>query len=162
MENLIIPKKVTIRLTDNRGTPLPIENVIFTVHLFARRKNDFNLGPYVSNIDGVVVITETDIRHEVAATYDSGLMDYVSVETCHTLVEIRLEPDENIQRALNCRETAWKNLLKGETERWGSMQNLLRTYREATNNRLKDLSRIRADWDGSKEEYEYNFPINLK
>ncbi len=56
--NLILPKKVTIRLVDNRKQPVPIANVILGVHLFASRKNDFYLGPYVSNADGIVVITK--------------------------------------------------------------------------------------------------------
>jgi hypothetical protein len=164
MGNLIIPEKVTIRLKDNHGQPLPMANVIFGIHLFARHKNDFHLGPYVSNTDGIVVITGTDIQHDVEATYDSGLMDYVSVETCHTLAEIQLETADDIQKALHCRETEWTSLLKGETERWGSMNNLLKIYRQAANSRLNvcmGFSRIRDDWDGSKEEYGYDFAVGL-
>jgi len=118
------------------SNPRGLANVIFTIHLYARRKNGFDLGPYLSDDRGVVTITEADMRDDVDATYDSGLMDYVSVENCHTFMEIRLETEEHIRQALHSRETVWKNLLKGEKERWGSMENLLRAYRESSNCRL--------------------------
>jgi hypothetical protein len=165
MGNLIIPKKVEIRLKDNREQPARLANVIFTIHLFARRKNDFDLGPYLSDEMGVVTITEADMRHDVDATYDSGLMDYISVENCHTFMEIRLETEEHIRRALHSRETVWKTLLKGERERWGSMENLLRAYRESSNGRLnvhEGFSRLRDDWDGRQAEYKYEFQIAFR
>jgi hypothetical protein len=140
-------------------------NVILGVHLFASRKNDFYLGPYVSNADGIVVITKEDLYHDVEATYDSGLMDYVSVETCHTLVEIELKTADDIEKALHSREKVWTMLLKGETERWGTIKNLLKTYKTSANKNLdvsKEFSRIRDDWDGRRDEYEYDFFINPK
>ena len=160
--NLILPQKVTIRLVDNRKQPVSMANVIFGVHLFASRKNDFYLGPYVSNADGFVVITKEDLNHDVEATYSSGLMDYVSVDTCHTLVEIELKTAEDIEKAIHCREKVWPILLKGEAERWGTLKSLLKTYKTSTNKNLKvskEFSHIRDDWDGSRDEYEYDFVI---
>lgn len=165
MQNLIFPQKVTVRLVDGRGKPVPLANVIVTVHLFARRKNDFDLGPYVSNEMGVITFTESDLRHDVEATYDGGLMDYVSVESCYTFVEVRIKTEESVLQALNARENVWKNLLKGERERWGSIENLLSAYRQSNNGLLnvhKDLSRVRDDWDGSKSEYQYDLRVSLK
>jgi hypothetical protein len=164
MGNLIIPQKITIHLIDYHGQLCALGNVLFTIHLFARRKNDFHLGPYLSDKDGIVTITEGDLRHDIDATYDSGLMDYTSVEDCHALVEIQPNTVDDIKRAIHSRETVWTNLLKGEKERWGSMQNLLKTYRESSNHRLvlpAVFPRIRDEWDGIKPEYEYDFRINI-
>jgi hypothetical protein len=60
MGNLIIPNKATIRLLDERDQPVRLANIIFTVHLYARRKNDFDLGPYLSDDTGVITIMGVD------------------------------------------------------------------------------------------------------
>lgn len=49
-------RKVVLRLLDSDGNPLRMPNVLFAVKAFAKRKNDFDLGPFVTNDDGVVTI----------------------------------------------------------------------------------------------------------
>lgn len=165
MANLILPNKVTIQLTDNREIPLAFPNALFTVCLFARHKNDFHLGPYISTDSGLVEITQSDLQNDIDSTYESGLMDYVSVETCFPFVEIRLDHPDDIDRAIKSRTEYWTSLLKGEKKRWGNMQNLLNAYYSSTNSKLqaiKGFSRIRDEWGGSKIEYNYKFMIQEK
>ena len=164
-ENIVLPQKVTIQLVDSSGTAIELSNVIFTIQLFARHKNNFYLGPFSSDDSGKVVISQTDLENEVKATYSSGLMDYAPVETCHPIVEIFPMQPEDIERALNARENVWTILLDGEKDRWGTLQNLLTVYRQAKNNEIKiskDLSLIRDEWNGKKDEYIYSFTINNK
>lgn len=160
MANLILPDEVTIQLFDTDGQPMQIENVLFSVHLFARHKNDFNLGPYVSDPTGKVVISNADLRNDIVATHDSGCMDYCAVEGAFPFVEIRLSHPDDIDRIINARTTtAWTSLLKGEKERWGTMDNLIQTYRNASNPELmvwKGFSKIRDEWDGKKTQYHYD------
>jgi len=56
MESIVLPEKVVLRLLDSDGNPLRMPNVLFAVKAFAKRKNDFDLGPFVTNDDGVVTI----------------------------------------------------------------------------------------------------------
>jgi hypothetical protein len=167
MSNLVLPERVTIQLIDNHRKPFALSNVLLTVCLFARRKNDFFLGPYVSNASGIVEITGLDLRHDIDATYDSGLMDYVAAENAFSFVEIRLEHPDDIDRALKSRTTAWTSLLKGEKERWGTMEKLLNEYRNASNpglvvNKGSSISRIRDEWDGSQTQYNYDLMVQKK
>src|ERR1039457_5070279 len=160
MTNLVLPERVTIQLIDSHKKPLALPNTLFSVCLFTRRKNDFFLGPYVSNASGIVEITGANLRHDINATFDSGLMDYVAVENAFSFVEIRLDHPDDIDRALKSRTTAWTSLLKGEKERWGTMDKLFDVYRNASNLSFivrKGSSRIRDEWDGSQMQYEYDF-----
>ena len=92
-------------------------------------------------------------------------MDYVAVEDAFPFVEIRLDHPDDIDRALKSRTTARTSLLKGEKERWGRMDKLLDTYRNAANRSLivsKGFSRIRDEWDGSQTQYHYDFMVQTK
>jgi hypothetical protein len=165
MANLILPEKIIIQLTDSQNRPLVFPDVVFFVHFFAKHKNDFHLGPFVSDQSGKVAISHQELVWNIQATYDSGLMDYSAVETCHPSIEIILEYPDIIKRTLTTREKVWSVLLKGEKERWGALENLLNVYRCAKNDQIelsKDFMKIRDTWDGTKKEYNYNFPISLK
>ena len=166
MANLILPDEVTIQLIDTQDQPMAMANVLFSIYLFARHKNDFHLGPYVSDSSGTVTIPLTDLRHDIAANHSSGCMDYAPVEKAFSLIEIRLDHPDDIDRIINARTTtSWTSLLNGEEERWGTMDNLIQTYRSASNRELrvmKNFSRIRDEWDGSKKKYQYKFRVQKK
>ncbi len=165
MANLVLPDEITIQLIDSNDQAVALENVLFTIKIFARHKNDFSLGSYVSDSTGRVIITNEDLRHEVSATYDSGCMDYAHVEDAFPMIEIQLDHPDDIERCIQSRTTSWKSLLKGETERFGSIEELIDIYRNSTNHTLniwKGFSKIRDEWDGSKTKYHYDFRIQKK
>jgi hypothetical protein len=90
-------------------------------------------------------------------------MDYVNVADCFSLVEMELLSESQIQQALECRLKVWTRLLKGEQERWGSIENLLQVYRTSSNKDLtvlKGVSRIRDEWDGKEQQYYYEFCVS--
>ncbi len=120
----------------------------------ARRKNDFTLQPFASDQEGLVTILRKEIEAAVAATYDSGLMDYAHVSDCFPTVEIVLLSDDDIDRAVAARKI-WIHLLAGERDRWNSIEQLLNVYRNASNNRLlseRSLP-IRDNWERDGAEY---------
>ncbi len=163
MSNIVFPNEVFITLRDARNQPLAISNILFQVHTFARRKNDFFLGPYPTKEQGIAHFTKTELEMDVQATYDSGLMDYMNVGDCSSFVEIELLSERQIQQALKSRTEVWVRLLKGERERWGTMENLLRAYRESRNRELnveEDFSKIRAEWDGTQATCTYDFVVS--
>jgi hypothetical protein len=158
MTSLVLPEKVVLRLVDPEGGAFLIRNVLFLVHTFARHKNDFELGPFVSDADGIVTITKRELLAEANATYDSGLMDYRAVEECHPLVEIHAMEPQQVEKALEARTNVWKRLLRGESERWTSIEELRTVYRTSANNRVS-VQPLKSLWDGSQSEFEFVIPV---
>jgi hypothetical protein len=159
--SLLIPEKVVLRLVDSESNPLRVANVLFLVHTFAKRKNDFTLGPFVTDEEGVVTITKRDLLAEATAHYESGLMDYDAIENCQPSVEIAaMEPSE-IEKALEARQRTWKMLLRGESERWATIEDLRKLYREAANKRIS-AQPVTVLWDGSDDKCEYLVPAALR
>jgi hypothetical protein len=161
MAFLILPEKVVLRLVDSAASPVRVANVLFRVHTFSTRKNDFKLAPFVTNREGVATIRKAELLAEAAAHYDSGLMDFDRIETCQPVVEIAPMDPSEIERALKARTDVWKNLLQGEIERWTSIEELRDVYRNAANGRVS-LKSFRACWDGSETEVEYSLPAVLR
>ena len=91
--------------------PIRLANVLFVVRAFANRKNDFVLGPFATDQDGVVKITKRDLMAEATANYDTGIMDFDSVENCKPVVEIAAMKASEIEKALQARTTIWTKLL---------------------------------------------------
>lgn len=162
MANIVLPDEITIQLVNKKDQAIALENVLFKILIFARHKNDFSLGPYKSDSSGKVTITKDDLRHEVAATYDSGLMDYAPVEDAYPSIEIRPYQQDEIERYIKSRTTAWTSLLKGEKERWDSIDELIDVFKNSTNHTLKGwklFAKIKDVWDGSRLLFHYDFKI---
>jgi carboxypeptidase C (cathepsin A) len=165
MTKFILPDKITVKLIKQRQQDFPVDNILLYIKTSARHKNDFYLGPFVSDKNGVVTITKNDINNEVTATYESGLMDYSSIENSFTFVELRLYDQDEIDRMIQSRTKVWTSLLKGEKERWTSINHLVDTLKKSNNKHLllyDSTKRIRADFDGTQNEYEFQFDIYKK
>jgi len=104
-QTLVLPERVRLRLTDVSGRSVALADVLLRIHAFARRKNDFDLQPFPTDSEGVAVISRDQLRAEVSATYDSGLMDYCGIEECYPAVEISVLTVDEIQRAIHARTT---------------------------------------------------------
>jgi hypothetical protein len=158
MNSLVLPNKVVIKLLDKHLLPVRLAGVLFNVRLFARHKDNFTLGPYASDGDGLVTILREEIDAEINANYDSGWMNYGRVSDCVPAVEIRLLSEDDIHRAVEARKKVWKDLLAGERDRWSSMEQLLTVYESAKNVSLliDESTPIRDEWDEDGAEYSYN------
>ena len=163
MNSLVLPNRVVIQLVDKNLFPLKLGGVLFQVQLFASHKSDLTLQPFASDGDGLVTISRKELDAEIAANYDSGLMDYAPVSDCASTVEIRLLAEDDIHHAVEARRT-WKRLLAGERDRWNSMEQLLNVYRRAKNASLfSDQSPpIHDAWDKAGAEYSYNCVVVTK
>jgi hypothetical protein len=154
-KTLVLPERVRLKLTDTVGKPVALAEVLFRIHAFARRKNDFDLGPYPTNAEGVAVISRSELGAEVSAAYDSGLMDYCGINECDPTVEISVLTTDQIQRAIHVRTMVWRHLLKGEEQRWASINELVELYGRAANSQIW-AEPLRAEWDGQRSEYEHS------
>ncbi|HEX8179472.1 MAG TPA: hypothetical protein VF525_08010 [Pyrinomonadaceae bacterium] len=172
MSNLILPELATIKLKTliSQGKYKPgleqdyrLPNIVFSVDTHARRKNDYHLGPFFSDENGLVTITRELLDIYVEATLESGLMDYTHISDCYSLIEIRLWSDNDLERAIRGRRT-W-GLLKREKNLWKSPEELIERFRNANNRNLliaEGFSHIRDEWDGSKQEFAYDFYVTPK
>ena len=154
---------MTVRLLSPTGEPYRCADLLLRVHAIARRKNDFRLGPYPTDADGVARITRADLEAAVGSTLDSGLMDYYRIEDCHSTVQISLWTPDDISRAHNARSTTWTSLLSGELRRWHSMQELLALYSRAlaATRSLSGLYAldIRAEWTDPSARHSYDMRL---
>ena len=155
---LVLPGKVTVRLVDFGGNAFQLENVLFTITSFALRKNNFRLGPFASNRQGVIEFTKADLLAEASANYDTGVMDFDSIENCHPEVLIAAMSEKEVEGALYARANIWKSLLNGESQRWNSIDELRETYRTASN-KLISAEPLQTRWDGERSEYEYSIRV---
>jgi hypothetical protein len=153
MGNLIFPEKVKVRLVGPNKEPIRVPGVLIVVHLFALRKNDFYLQPFKTDANGEANIQKQELLAEAAAHYDSGLMDYEAIEESRPLVEVRSMSAAEIRSALSSRSRVWTSLLKGESERWSSIQELVDSYRQAANERVS-VTPVRVSWHLACKEYD--------
>jgi len=163
MANLILPEIATIKLKTGMGQDYRVSNIIFSVDTHARHKNDYHLGPFFSDENGVVTITRELLDIYVEAEVESGLMDYTHISDCYSLVEIRLWSENDMERGIRGRQL-W-GLLKREKTLWESPEELIEQFRKANNRNLvvtEGFSRIRDEWDGSRQQYAYDFYVTPK
>jgi hypothetical protein len=161
--NLILPEIATVKLKTGMGQDYRVPNIVFSVETHARHKNDYHLGPFFSDDDGVVAITRELLDIYVEAELDSGLMDYTHISDCYSLIEIRLWSENDLEQAIKVRQL-W-GLLKREKTLWQSPEELIERFRNANNRALaisEGFSRIRDEWDGRKQEYGYDFYVTQK
>ncbi len=165
---LSLPNSVCVELRLPDRSPLRMSKVLFSIQTFATHKNDISMFPFATGEDGVARITRDLMLAEIAATYDSGLMDYASIESAHDMIEVRLASSSEIERAIESRTKSWTSLLKGERERWKNMDELLDLLRSA-NNRELDISdaptlrpKVRDSWSDSTVDKRYEVYVGRK
>ena len=108
-----------------------------------------------------MTIMKRDLLAEASAHYDSGLMDYDAIENCQPLVVIAAMEPQAIEKALEARRKVWTSLLRGESERWTNIEELLSLYRTAANKSIS-AQEIRVRWDGSANEFEYAITAEVR
>jgi hypothetical protein len=164
-DNLVLPNNLTIQMNPSSKQNFTLDNILIYIKTKAIRKNDFYLGPYFSNKKGEISISKNDLENEVEATYDSGLMDYSSIESNFPEVEICIYTQEEINKHIESRSKYWTSLLKGEEKRWKSINELLEVLRNANNKNLllnDSNKKINAVLDGTQSNYRFEMNITFK
>ena len=165
MSKFILPDKVTIKLIKSPKDDFPVDNILLYIKTYARHKNDIHLGPFISDKHGIVTIKNKELENTINDTYDSGLMDYSSIENSFAFIEIRLYQQDEIKEMIKSRSKFWTSLFKGEKERWDSSEHMIDTLKNSNNKLLnlnKSINRLRAEFDGTLSEYEFQFNIYKK
>jgi hypothetical protein len=94
------PDKLTV-LARDRDTRLPAKGVAILLVLFAARKNDYSVGPLITNENGQVEFTRAECESAIKQAQEAFVMDYHGdLESCRPLIEVRLHLPEYIEKML--------------------------------------------------------------
>jgi hypothetical protein len=156
---LVLPEEVTIRLLSEDRTPFRVPEVIVEIYTSGCRKNNYHLGPFFSDADGVVTITREMLERAASDELATGLMDYGGIGECAPDVAIRPWTKSEVTRAVEAREY-WTSLLPGEAAEYRSIDELIQRYTQAANHRLRFGGVAPQDrWDGSRARVEYEYVV---
>ena len=94
------PDTLTVTARD-RDTSLPVKDVAIVLVLFAKRKNDYSVGPLITNENGKVESTRAECESAIKQAQEAFVMDYHGdLESCRPLIEVRLHLPEYIEKML--------------------------------------------------------------
>src|SRR5580698_1604437 len=84
------PETLTVTILE-QGTNLPIEGLAVVLELFATRKNNYIIGPVVSDSSGQVKFTRDECERSIKADKEMFLMDHIDdLEECEEFLDVRL------------------------------------------------------------------------
>jgi len=181
MQTLFIPDKIQIQLVDANGNSFHQDKILIGIKTFANHKNNINISPFLSDKNGIITITATDIKNAVDNFISYGLMDYSSLESAKPEIQIYYWGTESLDRYINY----WTELLENATdlkqfEIWGDKlgkrelenANIERREREElelyatcynnTMNQKSDIIIIKDNWDKPNAELNYKVNLDLK
>src|SRR5258708_11381985 len=94
------PEKLTVVARDG-ATSQPVKDVAIVLVLFAKRKNDYSVGPLITNENGKVESTRAECESAIKQAQEAFVMDYHGdLESCRPLIEVRLHLPEYIEKML--------------------------------------------------------------
>jgi hypothetical protein len=91
------PDKLTVVARDH-DTGLPAKDIAIVLVLFATRKNNYSVGPLISNENGQVDFTHSECEFAIKRAQEMFLMDYSGdLESCRPVIEVSLHPPERVE-----------------------------------------------------------------
>ena len=90
------PDSLSVRVLD-RLTRAPVEGLAIVLELFALRKNNYIVGPAISDQAGEVQFTREECKRTIKSDQEMFIMDYEGdLEDCRPNLEVRLHAPEHI------------------------------------------------------------------
>ena len=156
---MIFPNSLNIFLKNRiNGEKLKIENVIISIHLFAKYRNDYHLGPFFSNEMGEYFLNSNILIASAEAELATGLMDYEDYHNCKDEAVIKILSVFEVSRLKNARKM-W-GILKDEKSLYESKEQLLSRI-ELSNNHKIEPSQVMVQLNTSGKILEVVFPIGV-
>jgi len=91
------PDKIKFKIVD-KDSKDPVQDVAVALILYAQKKNNYYVGPKISNSDGEFCFTADDCREQIKISQEMYIMDYQSnLDDCQPKVSIEILPPENIK-----------------------------------------------------------------
>lgn len=106
----MFPEIINIKIIDT-GTKCPIEGIAVKIHLFANRKNDYNIIPKVSNTNGEIIVNKEWVWGKVLEIINTSIMDYSSnLDDCKPYIDISIMDVDSIKQAIEGTKLWWAAL----------------------------------------------------
>lgn len=94
------PDKLKIKLNE-KNTMKPISSILFFIKLKAKNKNNYFIGPFLTDIFGEVIIDKEYVNKQIDESKDLFVMDYTSnLEECEVEIEICIFSGENLKQRI--------------------------------------------------------------
>jgi hypothetical protein len=91
------PEKVRVVARD-RETGRPVNGIAILLVLFAARKSNYSVGPFITDEQGALDFTRRECEFTIKQAKEMFIMDYdSSLAECRALVEVRLHPPELVE-----------------------------------------------------------------
>ncbi len=90
------PEIFSVTFMDLNGKP--IENLLVYFTLFANKKNDYSIGPFLSDINGEIKLSKSKLEDEIKKSRELFIMDYSSdLEDCKQELGISIDDMKDIE-----------------------------------------------------------------
>ncbi len=90
------PDALTVVAIDQKGAPAA--NVAIVLLLFATRKNDYYVGPFITDENGHVQFTREHCERAIRSAQEMFVMDYAGdLDNLRPVIEVRLHPPEHLE-----------------------------------------------------------------
>ena len=97
---LHFPDRLIIQFVEE-DTQLPILGIATDLTVFATRKNDYHLGPGMSDFEGVITISRDWVKQSIEGNISFASMDYSSpMEQCYPYLDLKVMSVKDIERAM--------------------------------------------------------------
>ena len=101
ISQLNFPDKLEIHLLEE-DTSNPIPKIAITLTLYAKKKDNYDFGPPLSDQNGIIIVAKDWVRKSIKETRDFFIMDYASnLEDCFPVIYIKILDSAEIQRAIS-------------------------------------------------------------
>ena len=164
MQTFFVPDKIQIYFGDNNNNPLRQDKILIGMRIFANHKNDIDLSPFLTDSLGSLTITSADIKKRYDNFVSYGLMDYSSLETAKSGIEIYFWGNKRLDRYINY----WTKLLNGNKDLKQFEQRereeliLYETCYNRTTKFSDDIILVNDDWGKPNNELKYKVKFDMK
>src|SRR5438046_1501649 len=104
---MTLPEKIEIQFYDKAGRPFRQEKLLIGIKTFATYKNNIDFSPFLSDENGLITITQDELKQTADNFITYGLMDYGSLESAKPNVEIYFWGNDSLKKYLDY----WSSLL---------------------------------------------------
>lgn len=106
---------IRILFTDNK---IPIMNLLVTLVLRVKIKNNYYIGPLISNDKGVIEVTQQELELEIKQAQSDFIMDYAgSLSDCEE-IELKINDIEELKKMV-------ETLVKWDPDKANELQKLI-------------------------------------
>ena len=139
---MTLPDKIIIQLVTEDGQPFKQEDILIGIQTLAERKNDINLSPFLSDNNGKIEITNSQLRETAHDFISYGIMDHLTIESAKDNIEIYLLGEKEIKDNLDY----WSAMDKGDIESEIKNSPVYQMTSQKKEKLIKELKEVRINF----------------